>query len=303
MSATIIDGKAIAARVRAGVASDVEIFQREVGQSPGLATVLVGEDPASAVYVGGKQRASVEVGMVPFDCRLPADTSFEQVAEELERLNADRSVSGVLLQLPVPEHLDGPALTALISPEKDVDGLTPVNAGLLSLGRPGLRPATPLGVMELLADTGVQLEGAEAVVVGRSNLFGKPMAQLLLAQNATVTVCHSRTRDLREVCSRAEVLVVAAGRPRMVKGDFVRPGAVVIDVGINRIAPEEAGNKSGLVGDVDFAAAAEVASAITPVPGGVGPMTIAMLLGNTLQAARYQAELDTLLADLDGGAL
>jgi methylenetetrahydrofolate dehydrogenase (NADP+)/methenyltetrahydrofolate cyclohydrolase len=301
MSATIIDGKAIAARVRAGVASDVEIFQQEVGQAPGLATILVGDDPASAVYVGGKQRASVEVGMVPFDRRLPADAPFEQVAEELERLNADRSVSGVLLQLPVPEHLDGPALTALISPEKDVDGLTPVNAGLLSLGRPGLRPATPLGVMELLADTGVQLEGAEAVVVGRSNLFGKPMAQLLLAQNATVTVCHSRTRDLREVCSRAEVLVVAAGRARMVKGDFVRPGAVVIDVGINRIAPEEAGNKSGLVGDVDFAAAAEVASAITPVPGGVGPMTIALLLRNTLQAARYQAELDSLLADLDGG--
>jgi methylenetetrahydrofolate dehydrogenase (NADP+)/methenyltetrahydrofolate cyclohydrolase len=302
MSATIIDGKAIAARVRAEVAGEVEIFVGEVGRAPGLATVLVGEDPASEVYVGGKQRASVEVGMVPFDSRLPAQTSFKQVAEELERLNADRSVSGVLLQLPVPEHLDGPALTALISPEKDVDGLTPVNAGLLSLGRAGLRPATPLGVMELLADTGVELEGAEAVVVGRSNLFGKPMAQLLLAQNATVTVCHSRTRDLREVCSRAEVLVVAAGRARMVKGDFVRPGAVVIDVGINRIAPEEAGNKSGLVGDVDFAAAAEVASAITPVPGGVGPMTIALLLRNTLQAARYQAELDTLLADLDGGA-
>jgi methylenetetrahydrofolate dehydrogenase (NADP+)/methenyltetrahydrofolate cyclohydrolase len=301
MSATIIDGKAIAARVRAEVASEVEVFQREVGRVPGLATVLVGEDPASEVYVGGKQRASVEVGMVPVDSRLPAHASFEEVAEELERLNADRAVSGVLLQLPVPEHLDGPALTALISPEKDVDGLTPVNAGLLSLGRPGLRPATPLGVMEMLTDIGTQLEGAEAVVVGRSNLFGKPMAQLLLAQNATVTVCHSRTRDLREVCSRAEVLVVAAGRARMVKGDFVRPGAVVIDVGINRISPEEAGNKSGLVGDVDFAAAAEVASAITPVPGGVGPMTIALLLRNTLQAARYQAELDTLLADLDGG--
>jgi methylenetetrahydrofolate dehydrogenase (NADP+)/methenyltetrahydrofolate cyclohydrolase len=302
MSATIIDGKAIAARVRAEVASEVEVFQREVGRVPGLATVLVGEDPASEVYVGGKQRASVEVGMVPVDARLPAHATFEEVAEELERLNANRAVSGVLLQLPVPEQLDGPALTALISPEKDVDGLTPVNAGLLSLGRPGLRPATPLGVMELLADTGVPLEGAEAVVVGRSNLFGKPMAQLLLAQNATVTVCHSRTRDLREVCSRAEVLVVAAGRARMVKGDFVRPGAVVIDVGINRISPEEAGNKSGLVGDVDFAAAAEVASAITPVPGGVGPMTIALLLRNTLQAARYQAELDSLLADLDGGA-
>jgi methylenetetrahydrofolate dehydrogenase (NADP+)/methenyltetrahydrofolate cyclohydrolase len=303
MSATIIDGKAIAARVRAGVASEVEAFTREHGHPPGLATVLVGDDPASAVYVGGKQRACVEVGMVPFDRRLPADASFDQVADELDRLNADRAVSGVLLQLPVPEHLDGPALTALISPDKDVDGLTPVNAGLLSLGKPGLRPATPLGVMEMLEEVGVELEGAEAVVVGRSNLFGKPMAQLLLARNATVTVCHSRTRDLREVCSRAEVLIVAVGRARMVQGDFVRPGAVVIDVGMNRLTPEEAHNKSGLVGDVDFAAAAEVASAITPVPGGVGPMTIALLLRNTLQAARYQAHVDAQLADIDGDLL
>ncbi len=299
MSATIIDGKAIAARVRAGVASEVEAFTREHGRPPGLATVLVGDDPASAVYVGGKQRACVEVGMVPFDRRLPADASFDQVADELDRLNIDRAVSGVLLQLPVPEHLDGPALTALISPDKDVDGLTPVNAGLLSLGKPGLRPATPLGVMEMLGEVGVELEGAEVVVVGRSNLFGKPMAQLLLAQNATVTVCHSRTRDLREVCSRADVLIVAVGRARMVQRDFVRPGAVVIDVGMNRLTPEEAGNKSGLVGDVDFAAAVEVASAITPVPGGVGPMTIALLLRNTLQAARYQAHVDAQLADID----
>jgi methylenetetrahydrofolate dehydrogenase (NADP+) / methenyltetrahydrofolate cyclohydrolase len=299
MGATIIDGKAIAARVRAGVASEVAAFTREHGHPPGLATVLVGSDPASAVYVGGKQRACAEVGMVPFDRRLPADATFEQVADELDRLNADRAVSGVLLQLPVPEHLDGPALTAIISPDKDVDGLTPVNAGLLSLGKPGLRPATPLGVMEMLMEVGVELEGAEAVVVGRSNLFGKPMAQLLLARNATVTVCHSRTRDLREVCSRAEVLIVAVGRARMVKRDFVRPGAVVIDIGMNRLTPEEAHNKSGLVGDVDFAAAVEVASAITPVPGGVGPMTIALLLRNTLQAARYQAHVDAQLADID----
>ncbi len=299
MSATIIDGKAIAARVRAGVADEVAAFTREHGSPPGLATVLVGDDPASAVYVGGKQRACAEVGMAPFDRRLSADATFEQVAEELDALNADRAVSGVLLQLPVPDHLDGPSLTALISPDKDVDGLTPVNAGLLSLGRPGLRPATPLGVMELLDDTGVELEGAEAVVVGRSNLFGKPMAQLLLQRNATVTVCHSRTRDLREVCARAEVLIVAVGRARIVKRDFVRPGAVVIDVGMNRLTPEEAGNKSGLVGDVDFAAASEVASAITPVPGGVGPMTIALLLRNTLQAARYQAQLESMLADVD----
>ncbi len=299
MSARIIDGKAIAARVRAGVTGEVKEFTRAHGRAPGLATVLVGDDPASAVYVGGKQRACTEVGMVPFDRRLPADASFEQVAEELESLNADRAVSGVLLQLPVPDHLEGPELTAIISPDKDVDGLTPVNAGLLSLGRPGLRPATPLGVMELLGEAGVALEGAEAVVVGRSNLFGKPMAQLLLTHNATVTVCHSRTRDLREVCARAEVLIVAVGRARIVQREFVRPGAVVIDVGMNRLTPEDAGNKSGLVGDVDYAAVLDVASAITPVPGGVGPMTIALLLRNTLQAARYQAQLESMLTDLD----
>jgi methylenetetrahydrofolate dehydrogenase (NADP+)/methenyltetrahydrofolate cyclohydrolase len=301
MSATIIDGKAIAARVRAGVARDVEAFTSKFARAPGLATVLVGDDPASAVYVGAKQRACAEVGMVPFDRRLSAQASFEEVAEELERLNGDSAVSGVLLQLPVPAHLDGPALTGMISADKDVDGLTPVNAGLLSLARPGLRPCTPLGVMELLADTGVALEGAEAVVLGRSNLFGKPMAQLLLAGNATVTVCHSRTRDLSEVCSRAEILIVAVGRARLVTRDFVKPGAVVIDVGMNRIDPEQAGNKSGLVGDVDFAAVAEIAAAITPVPGGVGPMTIALLLRNTLQAASAQAESETLLGDLLGG--
>jgi len=292
VSAAIIDGKAIAARVRKEVAREVQAFTARAGRPPGLATVLVGEDPASAVYVGGKQRACVEVGITPFDRRLGAQASFEEVAEELRGLNEDAAVSGVLLQLPVPDHLDGPALTAMIDPGKDVDGLTPVNAGLLSLGRPGLRPCTPLGVMELLAETGVALEGAEAVVVGRSNLFGKPMAQLLLGRNATVTVCHSRTRDLRAVCARADVLIAAVGRPRLLQADFVKPGAVVIDVGMNRLTPEEAGNASGLVGDVDFAAAAEIASAITPVPGGVGPMTIALLLRNTLQAARLQAGIE-----------
>ena len=230
--------------------------------------------------------------MVSFDRRLGAEASFQDVAQELESLNADPAVSGVLLQLPVPEHLDGAALTAMIDPGKDVDGLTPVNAGALSLGRPGLRPCTPLGVMELLADTEVRLDGAEAVVVGRSNLFGKPMAQLLLSVNATVTVCHSRTRDLRAVCARAEILIAAVGRPRLIKSDFVKPGAVVIDVGMNRLTPEEAGNRSGLVGDVDFAGAAQIASFITPVPGGVGPMTIALLLRNTLQAARQQAMIE-----------
>ena len=288
MSSKIIDGRAVAARIRSQVAVEVEEFVAATGRRPGLATVLVGQDPGSQVYVAGKQKACREVGMEAFDRRLPATASAEQVADELHALNADEAVSGVLLQLPLPDGLEGPQLTALISPEKDVDGLTPVNVGLLSIGRPGLRPCTPLGVMELLAEAEVVLEGAEAVVVGRSNLFGKPMAQLLLEANATVTTCHSRTRDLKAVCSRAEVLIVAAGRPRMVKGDFVAAGASVIDVGMNRLTPEEAGNKSGLVGDVDFDAAAEVASAITPVPGGVGPMTIAMLLRNTLEAARLQ---------------
>jgi methylenetetrahydrofolate dehydrogenase (NADP+)/methenyltetrahydrofolate cyclohydrolase len=292
MGATIIDGKAIAARVRAQVAEEVAAFTARSGRPPGLATVLVGEDPASAVYVGGKQRACAEVGMTPFDRRLPAAASYEQVAELLAELNADAAVSGVLLQLPVPAQLDGPTLTGMIEPRKDVDGLTPVNAGLLALGRPGLRPCTPLGVMELLASVEASLEGAEAVVVGRSNLFGKPMAQLLLEANATVTVCHSRTRDLRAVCARADVLIAAVGRARLIAGDYVKPGAIVIDVGMNRLTPEQAGNKSGLVGDVDFAAAAELAAAITPVPGGVGPMTIALLLRNTLRAAEaVHAEL------------
>jgi methylenetetrahydrofolate dehydrogenase (NADP+) / methenyltetrahydrofolate cyclohydrolase len=230
MSATIIDGKAIAARVRAQVAEEVRAFVERSGRPPGLATVLVGEDPGSAVYVGGKQRACAEVGMAPFDRRLPADAAHEQVAALLDDLNADDAVDGVLLQLPVPAHLDGPTLTGLIDPRKDVDGLTPVNAGLLALGRPGLRPCTPLGVMELLASLPGRepgwLEGAEAVVIGRSNLFGKPMAQLLLAANATVTVCHSRTRDLPGVCSRADLLIAAIGRPRMVGAEFVKPGAV-----------------------------------------------------------------------------
>jgi methylenetetrahydrofolate dehydrogenase (NADP+)/methenyltetrahydrofolate cyclohydrolase len=281
MAAEIIDGRAVAARVRAQVARDVEQFAAQTGVRPGLATVLVGDDPASGVYVGGKQKASHEVGIAAFDHRLAADAAEAEVVELLQRLNEDDAVSGILLQLPVPRHLDGTALTGLIDSRKDVDGLTPVSAGLLSLGRAGLRPCTPLGVMELLADAGVALEGAEAVVVGRSNLFGKPMAALLLAANATVTTCHSRTRDLAAVCARADVLIAAVGRPRMVKRDWVKPGAVVIDVGINRL-------EDGLVGDVDFEQVSEVARAITPVPGGVGPMTIAMLLRNTLQATRMQ---------------
>ena len=288
MAAALIDGKAVAARVRARVAEGIETFRGDTGRVPGLATLLVGDDPASAVYVGGKQRACAEVGMTPFDRRLGATATFQEVADELAALNDDPAVSGILLQLPVPDHLDGASLTALIDPAKDVDGLTAINAGRLALGQPGLRPCTPSGVLVLLAEAGAQLEGAEVVVVGRSNLVGKPVAQLLLAENATVTTCHSRTRDLAAVCARADILIAAVGVPRLIGREHVKPGAIVIDVGMNRLTPEEAQNKSGLVGDVDFAAVSEVASAITPVPGGVGPMTIAMLLDNTLQAARAQ---------------
>jgi methylenetetrahydrofolate dehydrogenase (NADP+)/methenyltetrahydrofolate cyclohydrolase len=279
MTAQVIDGKALAARVRADVADGVAQFAAQHGRPPGLATVLIGEDPASAIYVGNKQKVTGEVGMRGFDHRLAADVSREEVVALIERLNADPEVSGILCQLPVPDHLDGVEITGLIDPGKDVDGLTPISAGLLALGREGLRPCTPLGAMLLLEEAGAQLEGAEAVVVGRSNLFGKPMAQLLLGANATVTICHSRTRDLAGVCRRADVLIAAVGRDRMVKGDWIKPGATVIDVGINR-------SDDGLHGDVEFDEAVEVAGAITPVPGGVGPMTIACLLRNTLQAAR-----------------
>ena len=282
MAAEVIDGKAVAARLRAQVAEDAAAFAAEHGRPPGLATVLIGDDPASAVYVGGKQKATKEVGMAGFDHRPPADVPREEVVALIEQLNADPAVNGIIVQLPVPDHLDGVELTGLVSAAKDVDGLTPVSAGLLALGRPGLRPCTPTGVIDLLAEAGTELEGAEAVVIGRSNLFGKPMAQLLLQHNATVTVCHSRTRDLPAVCRRADVLIAAVGRAEMVRGDWVKPGAVVIDVGMNRL-------ETGLVGDVAFDEAKEVARAITPVPGGVGPMTIACLLRNTLQAARMAA--------------
>jgi methylenetetrahydrofolate dehydrogenase (NADP+) / methenyltetrahydrofolate cyclohydrolase len=283
MAAQIIDGKAVAARVRAEVTQEVEQFVTEYGRAPGLATVLVGDDAASALYVNGKQKASAEVGIQGFDHRLRADAPEDEVIALIERLNADDEVSGILCQLPVPDHMDGVKITGLIDPYKDVDGLTPISAGFLSLGREGLRPCTPEGVMILLDEVGAQLEGAEAVVIGRSNLFGKPMGQLLLQANATVTTCHSRTRDLPAVCRRADVLIAAVGRARMVKRDWVKPGAVVIDVGQNRL-------EDGLFGDVDYDEVAEVASAITPVPGGVGPMTIACLLRNTVKAARLTAQ-------------
>jgi len=279
MAAELIDGKAIAQQVRAEVRDDVAAWVAAGHEPPGLATILVGDDPASAIYIAGKQKASAEVGIRGFDHRLPADTPHADVARLLHELNADPAVNGILLQLPTPPQVDGPALTEEIAPAKDVDGLSPFSTGLLLKARPGLRPCTPLGVLELLRRYDVELEGAEAVVIGRSDLVGKPLAALLLAANATVTVAHSRTRDLAAICRRADVLAVAVGRPELVRGDWVKEGAVVIDVGMNR-------TDAGLFGDVEFAAARDRARLITPVPGGVGPMTIAMLLRNTLSAAK-----------------
>jgi methylenetetrahydrofolate dehydrogenase (NADP+)/methenyltetrahydrofolate cyclohydrolase len=277
MAAQLIDGKAIAQEVRAEVKREVADWVAEGHEAPGLATVLVGDDPASALYVGNKQKASAEVGIQGFDQRLPQDTPHDEVEGILRDLAADPRVSGILLQLPTPPQVDGAGLAAQIPPGKDVDGLTPLSAGLLAQGRRGLRPCTPSGIMELLRRHDVPIQGAEAVVVGRSDLVGRPVSALLLAANATVTVCHSKTRDLGEVCRRADILVAAVGRPGLVKGEWIKPGATVIDVG----SPK---------GDVEFEAAAEHAGLITPVPGGVGPMTIAMLLRNTLLAARAAAE-------------
>ena len=278
VSAEIIDGKAVAARIRAEVAREVA----EMSAKPGLATVLVGDDPASATYVRMKREDSAEVGIESFHHELGADVSAERLAGLIRDLNADARVNGILLQLPLPGHLDQEEFISLIEPGKDVDGLTAVNAGLLMHGREeALVPCTPAGVMELLREAGAELEGASGVVVGRSILVGKPLGQLLLGANATVTHCHSRTRDLAAVCHQADVLIAAAGSPQLITADMVREGAVVIDVGTNR-------TDDGLVGDVDFGAVSEKARAITPVPGGVGPMTRAMLLVNTVRAARLQ---------------
>ncbi|HWD63699.1 MAG TPA: bifunctional methylenetetrahydrofolate dehydrogenase/methenyltetrahydrofolate cyclohydrolase FolD [Solirubrobacteraceae bacterium] len=281
MAAQIIDGKAVAQSVREQVARDVRERVERTGKPPGLATILVGEDPASAVYVANKRKACGEAGIADFHQHLPADSTQEEVADVIQQANANPEISGILLQLPVPPPLKGQALTGLITPEKDVDGLTTLSAGLLSQGAPGLRPCTPSGVIELLDRYEVPIEGAEAVVVGRSDLVGKPVAFLLLQRNATVTMCHSRTRDLAEVCSRADILIAAVGAPKLLGREHVKAGAAVIDVGMNRL-------EEGLRGDVDFEAAAETAGLITPVPGGVGPMTIAMLLGNTVLAAGLQ---------------
>jgi len=279
VTARLIDGREVAASVRERVAAEVVSFEAEAGRPPALATVLVGEDPASQIYVSNKHKACAEAGIRSLNHELPAETSENELLELVGELGLHDEVDGILVQLPLPERIDPDRVVAALEPSKDVDGLTPANAGLLAHGMPGLVPCTPAGVMELLRHEGVELEGVEAVVVGRSKLVGVPVARLLLAANATVTVCHSRTRDLAEVCRRADVLVAAVGAPRLLGADAVKPGAVVIDVGMNRTA-------DGLCGDVDFEAVSGVASALTPVPGGVGPMTIAMLLVNTLAAAR-----------------
>jgi len=277
--ARIIDGKAVGAAVRERVREETIAYEAAAGRVPTLATVIVGEDPASEIYVRNKHRACEEAGMRSVHHGLGGETSEAELLELVAALGEDDGVDGILVQLPVPDQIDPDAVVGAIDPRKDVDGLTPLNAGLLAHGNPGLVPCTPAGVMELLRHEGVELEGAEAVVVGRSKLVGVPIARLLLAANATVTVCHSRTRDLAGTCARADVLVAAVGVPRLLGADAVKPGAAVIDVGMNR-------TEEGLFGDVDFDAVAPLAAAITPVPGGVGPMTIAMLLVNTLQAAR-----------------
>ncbi len=288
--ARLIDGKAFAAEVRGRIAVEVAGLARDHGLVPGLAVVLVGEDPASQVYVRSKGVQTREAGMASFEHRLPADTDAATLHALVTRLNADPVVHGILVQLPLPDHLDAQQVIALIDPDKDVDGLHVVNAGRLAAGLPALVPCTPLGCMMLLEhELGADLSGRRALVLGRSSLVGRPVAQLLVHANATVTIAHSRTRDLAEECRRADILVAAIGRPQMIPGDWIRPGAVVIDVGINRVDAGE--GKTRLVGDVDFASAVKVAGAITPVPGGVGPMTIACLLQNTLTAARRQAGL------------
>jgi methylenetetrahydrofolate dehydrogenase (NADP+) / methenyltetrahydrofolate cyclohydrolase len=283
-TADLIDGKAFAAGLRARVGTLAGEFSGRTGRKAGLAVVLVGEDPASQVYVRSKGKATVEAGMASFEHRLPAETPQADLVALIEALNADPAVDGILVQLPLPPHCDEQAVIATISPDKDVDGFHVTNAGRLAVGQAGFVPCTPLGCLMLLKDRLGSLSGLDAVVIGRSNIVGKPMAQLLLAESCTVTVAHSRTRNLPEVVRRADIVVAAVGRPEMVKGDWIKPGATVIDVGINRVPGTQPG-KTRLVGDVDFAQARAVAGAVTPVPGGVGPMTIAVLLRNTLVAA------------------
>ncbi len=291
MTAAVIDGKAFAEGLRARVGTLAVAFEAKVGRKAGLAVVLVGEDPASQVYVRSKGKSTLEAGMNSFEHKLPADTSEADLLAVVEQLNADPAVDGILVQLPLPAHMDEQKVIATIAPDKDVDGFHVINAGRLAVGQTGFVPCTPLGCLMLLKDRLGDLSGLDAVVIGRSNIVGKPMAQLLIAQSCTVTVAHSRTKDLADVVRRADIVVAAVGRPEMVKGDWIKPGAVVIDVGINRVAGAVEG-KTRLVGDVDYASAAAVASAITPVPGGVGPMTIAVLLRNALVAAYRNAGLE-----------
>ena len=278
MTAALIDGKAFAAGLRERVAQRVARFVEQAGRAPGLAVVLVGDDPASAVYVRSKGKATKAAGMAGIEHRLPADVPQQALLDLVDALNADPAIDGILVQLPLPGHIDEQAVTTRIDPDKDVDGFHPVNAGRLAVGLPGFVPCTPLGCLMLLKDQLGDLSGLDAVVIGRSNIVGKPMAQLLIAESCTVTVAHSRTRDLPSVVKRADIVVAAVGRPQMVKAAWLKPGATVIDVGINR-------THEGLVGDVAFAGALDVAGAVTPVPGGVGPMTIAVLLRNTLISA------------------
>jgi methylenetetrahydrofolate dehydrogenase (NADP+)/methenyltetrahydrofolate cyclohydrolase len=290
MTAKRIDGKAIAADLRAAVALGVDEVEERHRFTPGLAVILVGADPASQVYVGAKHKATLEVGMKSFEHRLPADTPEAKLLELIQQLNTRDDVDGILVQLPLPAHIDSMKVLDTIDPRKDVDGFHALNAGWLATGRAALVPCTPVGAMRLIRHAVPKLAGLHAVIVGRSNIVGKPMAQLLLAADCTVTVAHSKTRDLPSIVRQADIVVAAVGRAEMIKGDWIKPGAIVIDVGINRL-PGTDGGKGRLVGDVEFAAAEKVAGAITPVPGGVGPMTIACLLANTLQAAKARRNI------------
>ncbi|MGE0768453.1 MAG: bifunctional methylenetetrahydrofolate dehydrogenase/methenyltetrahydrofolate cyclohydrolase FolD [Hyphomicrobiaceae bacterium] len=294
--AKLIDGRAIAEVLRQDVARGAAAFASAAGRQPGLAVVLVGDDPASHVYVKSKARQTIEAGMRSIEHRLAGDTDRATLLRLIADLNADRTIDGILVQLPLPEGLDAGAVIEAIDPAKDVDGFHPINAGRLMTGRPSLVPCTPLGCVLLAKSVSPNLQGLEAVVLGRSNIVGKPVAQLLLAEDCTVTIAHSRTRDLRDVVRRADLVVAAVGRPNMVRGDWIKRGAIVIDVGINRIAGED-GSKGRLVGDVAFEEVSQVAAAITPVPGGVGPMTIACLLRNTLDAARRRSGLVSSMID------
>ncbi|MCT8972327.1 bifunctional methylenetetrahydrofolate dehydrogenase/methenyltetrahydrofolate cyclohydrolase FolD [Microbaculum marinisediminis] len=293
MTARIIDGKATAAALRQDVAKAVETLKADHGVTPGLAVVLVGEDPASAVYVRNKGKQTVEAGMNSYEHRLDAATSEEELLDLVRKLNADPAVNGILVQLPLPAQIDSAAVIATIDPAKDVDGFHVINAGRLATGLPALVPCTPVGCVILARQVHADLTGMEAIVVGRSNIVGKPVAQLLLNENCTVTIAHSRTRDLAGVCRRADLLIAAVGRPEMIRGNWIKPGATVIDVGINRVPKDD--GKTRLVGDVAYDEALKVAGAITPVPGGVGPMTIACLLRNTVEAACRQNGIEPIL--------